>query len=105
MATKTINGKIQSRIDTASNWSIKNPVLLAGEIGIESDTYHLKAGDGSTSWNNLPYLRGPIDTNISVSVEPSDGTETWIEVPVENLIVGGTEPTDTNAFWMGLKKE
>lgn len=105
MATKTINGKIKSRIDTASNWSIKNPVLLAGEIGIESDTYHLKAGDGSTAWNNLPYLRGPIDTNISVSVEPSDGTETWIEVPVENLIVGGTEPTDTNALWMELKKE
>ena len=104
MATKTIKGKIQSRIDTASNWSIKNPVLLAGEIGIESDTFRLKAGDGSTSWNNLPYLRGPAETNVSVSIEPSDGTETWIEVPVENLIVGGAEPTDTNALWLEMKE-
>lgn len=104
MATKTIKGKIQSRIDTASNWSIKNPVLLAGEIGIESDTFRLKAGDGSTSWNNLPYLRGPAETNVSVSVEPSDGTETWIEVPTEDLYVGGTEPTAQNTVWIELKK-
>ena len=104
MATKTINGKIQSRIDTSGNWSNKNPVLLAGEIGIESDTFRLKAGDGSTSWNNLPYLRGPAETNVSVSVEPSDGAETWIEVPVENLIVGGAEPTDTNALWLEVKE-
>lgn len=104
MATKTIKGKIQSRIDTASNWSNKNPVLLAGEIGIESDTYRLKAGDGSTSWNNLPYLRGPAETNVSVSIKPSDGTETWIEVPTEDLYVGGTEPTAQNTVWIELKE-
>lgn len=104
MATKTINGKIQSRIDTSENWSNKNPVLLAGEIGIESDTYRLKAGDGSTSWNNLPYLRGPAETNVSVSIEPSYGTETWIEVPTEDLYVGGTEPTAQNTVWIELKE-
>lgn len=104
MATKTIKGKIQSRIDTASNWSIKDPVLLAGEIGIESDTYRLKAGDGSTSWNNLPYLRGPAETNVSVSIEPSYGTETWIEVPTEDLYIGGTEPTAQNTIWIELKE-
>lgn len=104
MATKTIKGKIQSRIDTASNWSNKNPVLLAGEIGIESDTYRLKAGDGSTSWNNLPYLREPAETNVSVSIKPSDGTETWIEVPTEDLYVGGTEPTAQNTVWIELKE-
>ena len=104
MATKTINGKIQSRIDTSGNWSNKNPVLLAGEIGIESDTYRLKAGDGSTSWNNLPYLRGPAETNVSVSIEPSDSTETWIEVPTEDLYVGGTEPNAQNTVWIELKE-
>lgn len=100
MATKKISGRIQSRIDTAANWSAKNPVLLEGEIGIESDTCRLKAGDGTTAWNTLPYLRGPSD--ISVSVD-SQGT-TWIEVPVENLIVGDTEPTNTNAIWMEVKE-
>lgn len=104
MATKTITGKVQSRIDTAANWSSKNPVLLEGELGIESDTHRMKAGYGTTAWNSLPYLRGPTDSNISVSIEPSDGTETWIEVPVENLIVGSTEPTDQNSIWMEIKE-
>lgn len=104
MATKTINGKIKNRIDTSGSWSNKNPVLLAGEIGIESDTYRLKAGDGSTSWNNLPYLRGPAETNVSVSIEPSGGTETWIEVPTEDLYIGGTEPTAQNTVWIELKE-
>nr|DAE71572.1 MAG TPA: hypothetical protein [Caudoviricetes sp.] len=42
--------------------------------------------------------------SVSVSVEPSDGTETWIEVPVENLFVGSTEPTDQNSIWMEVKE-
>lgn len=49
-------------------------------------------------------LKEAVGTRVSVSVEPSDGTETWIEVPVENLIVGGTEPTDTNALWLEIKE-
>jgi hypothetical protein len=31
-------------------------VLEAGELGFESDTTNLKIGDGSTSWNDLPYV-------------------------------------------------
>lgn len=50
-------------------------------------------------------LKEAVNPRVTVSMEPSDGTETWIEVPVENLIIGGTEPTDTNALWMELKKE
>lgn len=100
MAAKEISGRIKDRIDTAANWSAKNPVLLEGEIGIESDTLRLKAGNGTTAWNTLPYLRGPSDVSVSVN---SQGT-TWIEVPIENLIVGGTEPTNTNAIWMEVKE-
>lgn len=51
---------IQLRRDTASNWSTVNPVLAEGEVGIETDTGKSKFGDGSTSWNNLPYNAGSI---------------------------------------------
>ena len=45
--------KILFRRDTAANWVANNPVLLAGEIGIETDTYKFKIGNGSR-WNQQP---------------------------------------------------
>jgi len=47
--------RIQLRRDTAANWSLSNPVLAEGEVGIEIDTGRKKIGDGSTAWNSLPY--------------------------------------------------
>lgn len=44
--------RIQLRRDTASNWVAANPVLLAGEIGIETDTLKFKIGNGD-NWNNI----------------------------------------------------
>ena len=52
-------GKSYNRIDTAANWQSVNPVLGAGEFGIEKlsgGKCNLKVGDGSTAWNSLPYL-------------------------------------------------
>lgn len=57
MAEKTINARIQCKIDTAENWKTNNPVLLVGELGVESDTKLIKVGDGTTSWTSLPYLQ------------------------------------------------
>ena len=45
----------KQRYDTAANWTGANPTLLAGEIGIESDTNKIKIGDGSTAWTSLSY--------------------------------------------------
>lgn len=56
MTTHDISGKIKLRRDSFSNWSTENPVLLDGELGIETDTGRGKVGDGSKSWNNLTYV-------------------------------------------------
>jgi hypothetical protein len=45
---KLINTRIQHKYDTSTNWSNENPTLLAGELGVESDTGKFKIGDGST---------------------------------------------------------
>lgn len=37
------------------SWSTKNPILSAGEPGVEIDTGQMKVGDGTTRWNDLPY--------------------------------------------------
>lgn len=44
--------RIQLRRDTAANWASANPVLLAGEMGIETDTLKIKIGNG-TNWNSI----------------------------------------------------
>ena len=51
--------KLISRMAQFSNeaavWAELNPILLAGEIGVESDTRRIKVGDGETPWNDLLY--------------------------------------------------
>ena len=44
-----------------SVWTNKNPVLLNGEIGVESDTGKFKIGDGTKSWLQLPYASMTVD--------------------------------------------
>ena len=54
-----MDNKIESvllRGSPASEAKRTNYVLLAKEIGIETDTYKMKLGDGRTKWNSLPYL-------------------------------------------------
>ena len=58
--------QIQQRADTAANFTSNNPILLAGEIGFESDTGKFKIGvTAGTAWNSLSYqpnLNGDITT-------------------------------------------
>jgi hypothetical protein len=48
--------RIQLRRDTAANWTSFNPILRAGEIGVETDTQRIKIGDGSGTWSSRPYI-------------------------------------------------
>lgn len=48
--------QIQLRRDAAGTWTSVNPTLAAGEIGLETDTRLIKAGDGTTAWTSLPYI-------------------------------------------------
>jgi len=44
------------RRGTASEWTASNPILLEGEVGVETDSKKLKVGDGLTVWASLPYI-------------------------------------------------
>jgi len=61
----TLTALMKQRYDTAANWTAANPTLLAGEIGIESDTKKWKLGTGATAWNSLGYIPG-----LSISAYP-----------------------------------
>jgi hypothetical protein len=51
--------QLQFRRDISTEWTYTNPVLAAGEMGIESDTNKFKVGNGTTAWIDLPYDTGP----------------------------------------------
>ena len=53
-----LSALMKQRYDTAANWTAQNPTLLAGEIGIESDTKKWKVGTGATAWTSLVYAIG-----------------------------------------------
>lgn len=67
MATTRQRNKL--RRDTAANWTAANPVLLAGEVGYETDTKQAKVGNGSSAWSVLeyaPWNRNPILQSIQL---------------------------------------
>jgi hypothetical protein len=52
--------RIQVRRGTASQWTSVNPILAAGEMGLESDTNFIKFGDGVHAWSDLVYANEPL---------------------------------------------
>lgn len=47
--------RIQFRRGTAAEWTLANPILAQGEMGIELDTLQFKIGDGINPWADLQY--------------------------------------------------
>ena len=112
--TVTLNALQKQRRDTASNWTSNNTVLLAGELGYESDTKKFKIGDGTTAWQSLDYLPIP-DTNRLLTGNLTvggnftvNGTTTTIDtttltVEDKNIEIGKVStPSDTTADGGGI---
>jgi hypothetical protein len=60
--------RIQLRRDTAANWTSSNPVLRAGELGIETDTLKFKIGNGSSTWTQITSYANITPTGLSNSL-------------------------------------
>jgi hypothetical protein len=98
--------QIQIRRGTAANWTSANPTLAEGELGYETDTGKLKAGDGSTAWTGLDYvsgtgsisdvvsdttpqLGGDLDVNGNAIVSASNGDIEITPNGTGSIILGG----------------
>jgi hypothetical protein len=85
--------QLQLRRGTASEWVSANPILAAGEIGVETDTQRHKIGNGSTTWNALPYP--PLPSNVVVN--------TIIDARGDLLV--GTSDNVLNRFPVGANNQ
>jgi hypothetical protein len=75
---KKMTTRIKLRRDTAANWTTANPILAAGEPGLETDTGKIKYGDGATAWDDLPHAGGDTLTDDGSVVVTAGSTEHWI---------------------------
>ena len=71
--------RMQQRRDVGADWEAEDPILLAGEIGLEivaGQADRFKIGDGTTSWNDLPYFNlfgvDPLARSKAVLAETPD---------------------------------
>ena len=85
MQEQVLTVRIRQKYDTAENWSKNNPILLAGEIGIESNTNRIKIGNGTSHWNDLTYSGGGGGEGGSVIVDTTLSTES--SNPVANRVI------------------
>jgi hypothetical protein len=63
--------RIKLRRDTAANWTAENPILAAGEPGLETDTGKVKYGDGVSRWNAIEHTGGDTltdDKEVKITV-------------------------------------
>lgn len=67
-----IEGIFTQRYNGAELLAKVNPILLAGEIGIESDTGRFKFGAGDTEWNKLAYADSAIRLPIYEALPAAD---------------------------------
>lgn len=86
--------KFQLRRDTPFAWAQNNPTLSQGEPGYEilqgATGNRLKIGDGTSTWNNLPYMvGGPTGPNGN----PGQGNWSPVTVPPTNVRIGPTGGT------------
>jgi hypothetical protein len=93
--------RIQVRRGTASQWTSVNPILAAGEMGVESDTNLFKFGNGSSTWTALAYannsdvaigeisqdaINAALSLGAGLTKSYNDGTNT-IQITVDSNVV------------------
>jgi len=74
---------IQQKRGTAAALTATNPVLLAGEICVETDTNKFKIGDGVTAWSGLSYVSSIIVSYATTANFPAAGTDNVVYVATD----------------------
>mgnify|MGYP000405730127 CR=1 FL=1 len=70
--------RIKLRRDTAANWTTTNPILAAGEPGLETDTGKIKYGNGVSRWNTIEHTGGDALTNVGAITVQTGDADRWL---------------------------
>lgn len=64
--------RMQQRRGTSAEWAAANPILAAGELGIDTDTRVMKVGNGTLTWSALPVVLNNTYLGITAKAADSD---------------------------------
>jgi hypothetical protein len=93
--------RIQVRRGTASQWTSTNPILAAGEMGVETDSNLFKFGNGTSTWTALSYannsdvsigeisqdaINNALSLGAGLTKSYNDGTNT-IQITVDSDVI------------------
>lgn len=78
---------IQARRATSVAWASANPVLRAGEFGVDITTMITKVGDGVTAWASLP-VRGYASSQLSDATAAGVAVFTAADVNAQHVALG-----------------
>lgn len=81
-----MSAQILLRRGTAAAWVSANPLLLAGEPGVETDTLKFKIGNGVAQWVDLPYASGTVPEGLA--------TEDYVDNAIIDAVSAISIPTD-----------
>lgn len=81
---KVLKTTFKLKRGSAQAWKEQNPILAAGEPGYELDTHKLKIGDGSTHYNDLPYICKGTDADIELNIATTDQIKELFDKEDEN---------------------
>jgi len=92
---------------SANRWTEVNPILGAGEPGVEIDTGLFKIGDGYTAWVDLdyyltePYVSGLVEVIVAesggLSADPRVGDLGDLTTDAQDLIVSAINEVNAKA--------
>lgn len=115
--TIILKSTIVPRNDISTNWNIQKPILVRGELGLESDTNQIKIGDGLNNWDKLNYIISSIkndDIDVIIGgdvpeppVEPTDPSKLWVyglKAPAESNWKQ-LFPGMYDSYWLPWKEE
>ena len=110
MADKTINVRLKQRYDTETNWSSKNPVLLAGEMAISSDKNgKYKVGNGTSKWSQLSYAKSnleKVDVITALGYTPPTTDTTYSDATqTTHGLMSTTDKTRSDTMYTALSDE
>jgi hypothetical protein len=75
--------RMQQRRGTTLQWDTANTILASGEIGVNTDNYQFKIGDGFSTWSELDYFQN--FTQLGDTYATIDDLEALIDMAPETL--------------------
>lgn len=90
--------RMQQRRGSSSQWTSADPILAAGEIGVETDTQKFKIGNGISNWSDLAYFlnRDDIEVGLLDTDEVSEGSTNlyFTDQRAVDAVIEGAVDTD-----------